>query len=111
MMHFHDPIRQLGYLQQSLSQARRPIGLFLSAGCPLAVTTQENKPLIPDIRGLTKAIHVVFNNLQYKSLFQNIVKHFVVDERPEPNIEDILSHIRSLHQVAGKGKRSWTNSG
>ncbi len=107
MMQLHDPIRQLGYLQQSLSQSRRPIGLFLSAGCPLAVKMRENEknePLIPDIAGLTKAIHNEFNDSKYKDEFQRIVKHFVVDERPEPNIEEILSHIRSLHQVAGKGK-------
>jgi hypothetical protein len=104
MMHFHDPIRQLGYLQQSLSQARKPIGLFLSAGCPLAVKTPENKPLIPDIEGLTNVIIDVFNNSEYQKLFQRIIKNFEYDERPKPNIEDILSHIRSLNQVAGRGE-------
>jgi hypothetical protein len=107
MMQLHDPTRQLGYLQQSLSQSRRPIGLFLSAGCPLAVKMRENEknePLIPDIAGLTKAIHNEFNNSKYKNEFQRIVKHFAADERPAPNIEEIFSHIRSLHQVAGKGK-------
>lgn len=106
-MQLHDPIRQLGYLRQSLSQPRRPIGLFLSAGCPLSIRTQvngENEPLIPDIAGLTRVIHNEFNNCKYKKLFQSIIEHFVVDQRPEPNIEDILSHVRSLYQVAGKGK-------
>jgi hypothetical protein len=107
MKQYHDPIRQLNYLQQSLSQANNPIGLFLSAGCPLAVKNQENKknePLIPDIAGLTKAIHNELCNSKYKSLFEKIIEHFETDEHPEPNIEDILSHIRALYQVAGKGK-------
>jgi len=103
-MHFHDPVRQLGYLQQCLSQSRRSIGLFLSAGCPLAVKIQgngENKPIIPDIAGLTKAIRNGFSDSKYKDQFQLIIKHFEVDKHSEPNIEEILSHIRSLHQVAG----------
>lgn len=106
-MHFHDPVRQLDYLQQCLSQSRRPIGLFLSAGCPLAVRIQENgenKPIIPDIAGLTKAIRNGFNDSTYKDQFQRIIKHFEEDKRPQPNIEEILSHIRSLHQVAGNEK-------
>lgn len=104
MIHFHDPVRQLGYLQQCLSHSRRPIGLFLSAGCPLAVRIQnngENKPIIPDIAGLTKAIRNGFSDSKYKDQFQRIVRHFEDDKHPEPNIEEILSHIRSLHQVAG----------
>lgn len=33
MTEYHDPIRQANYIQQSLSQDKKPIGIFLSAGC------------------------------------------------------------------------------
>lgn len=43
MSKFHDPIRHLEYLRQSLSQDKKPIGFFISAGYPLAVEMQEGK--------------------------------------------------------------------
>ena len=51
---YHDPIRHLKYLRQSLSQDNESIGFFISAGCPLSVKTQKDKwPLIPDVAKLT----------------------------------------------------------
>lgn len=38
MDNYHDPVRHLKYLRQSLSQDNEPIGFFISAGCPLSVT-------------------------------------------------------------------------
>jgi hypothetical protein len=32
----HDAYRQLEYIQQALSQSRKPIGVFIGAGCPIA---------------------------------------------------------------------------
>ena len=57
-MSYHDPIRQSKYLRQTLSQDKKPVGFFISAGCPLAVSmpTKEECPLIPDVAGLTKYI-------------------------------------------------------
>ena len=56
-MNYHDPIRQSKYLRQTLSQDKKPVGFFISAGCPLAVSMPEGKwPLIPDVAGLTKYI-------------------------------------------------------
>ena len=58
MTHFHDPSKQIGYLQQSLSNDKKPLGLFLGAGCPVAIISEDGKntPLIPDIAGITQAI-------------------------------------------------------
>jgi len=53
-----DPNRQVGYLQQCLSSDKKPLGLFLGAGCPLAILSDDGKktPLIPDIEGITKIV-------------------------------------------------------
>lgn len=32
-----NPSRYLGYLQQCLSSDKKPLGIFLGAGCPMAV--------------------------------------------------------------------------
>ncbi len=42
-MSYHDPIRQSKYLRQALSQDKKPVGFFLSAGCPLAVSMSDGK--------------------------------------------------------------------
>lgn len=37
MNQVHDPIRQAGYLRQSLATDKMRIGLFLGAGCPVSI--------------------------------------------------------------------------
>lgn len=46
----HDAYRQIGYLQQALSQNRKPIGIFPGASCPLSVIIKQKSllPIIPD---------------------------------------------------------------
>ena len=105
MAEYHDPIRQANYIQQSLSQDKKPIGIFLSAGCPSAIKININgceSPLIPGIEGLTKAVCDKLVLSEKKEAIGTVLTHFKTDEREAPNIEDILSHIRILHQVAGK---------
>jgi len=105
MNYFHDPFRQTNYLQQSLAQDKIPLGLFIGAGCPLSIKIQDEKgdhPLIPDIQGLTKIICDKYNkNNPQMEAFQKIFSQIKQDGVNDPNIEDILSHIRSLRQVAG----------
>src|SRR4051794_14761403 len=63
-MHKHDPVRQISFIQQALSQNRKPIGFFIGAGCPLSIRVNERKegdkvvsdPLIWDVAGLTRVI-------------------------------------------------------
>jgi len=103
MNHYHDPIRQLKYLRQTLSQNKKPLGFFLSAGCPLAVEMPKGKfPLIPDIAGLTK---FVSEELQSKDKKKKNKYDLLLDElnktgNKNPNIEDILSFVRGLKQVS-----------
>lgn len=103
MSSIHDPIRHLEYLRQSLSQDKKPIGFFISAGCPLSVEmpTKEEWPLIPDVKRLTEWINIELSaNTQYQKLLVELVKY----EKSKENIEDILSFIRGLQQVAKGGE-------
>jgi hypothetical protein len=82
-----------------------PIGLFLGAGCPLSIKIETNgtsSPLIPGISGLTKQVCDKCKcDENYKKSFAILLSHFEKDGRQNPTIEDILSHLRALHQVAG----------
>lgn len=112
-MTYHDPIRQLKYLRQTLSQNKKPLGFFLAAGCPLAVKMPAgNSPLIPDIAGLTKFVSdelkdKVGEKNSFDILIEELIKtrknDHVIDKSTadKPNIEDILSFVRALKQVSG----------
>lgn len=101
MDNFHDPIRHLKYLRQSLSQDNESIGFFISAGCPLSVVMPEGEgPLIPDVAGLSIFINEQLKgNEKYKVLLAELKK---ADKNIE-NIEDILSFLRSLLLVSKGG--------
>jgi hypothetical protein len=105
MNQFHNPIRQAEYLRQSLATDKMRIGLFLGAGCPVSIKIEENGakvPLIPDISGLTQTIcDKMMACDDCKKYFSKVQSHFEKDEKKNPTVEDILSHIRSLEQVAG----------
>jgi hypothetical protein len=102
----HDPMRQVSYLQQCLSQDKKPLGLFLGAGCPLSIKTgngEKSQPLIPDVAGITRTVcENLSNSKECTNLLKVIEDHFAKDGRENPNVEDILSHIRALRAVAGK---------
>lgn len=101
MDNFHDPIRHLKYLRQSLSQDNESIGFFISAGCPLSVVMPEGKwPLIPDVANLSIFINEQLKgNEKYTVLLAELKKA----EKNVENIEDILSFLRSLLLVSKGG--------
>ena len=51
----HDQLRHLRNLRLLLSQNKSPLGFFLAAGCPLSVK-DEGKPILPDMKGLSRII-------------------------------------------------------
>jgi hypothetical protein len=57
-MSIQDSNNQASYRQQSLSSDKKPLGLFLGAGCPIAVRVGEDEksPLIPGITEITKMV-------------------------------------------------------
>lgn len=99
-----DPQKQLGFLQQCFSSNKKPLGLFLGAGCPMGIRLggEGNLPLIPDIAGITKVVRdSLAKSDEYAPLLKIVEDHFKRDGRNNANVEDMLSHIRSLRTVAG----------
>jgi hypothetical protein len=92
----HDPERQAGYLRQTLNQSRRPLGLLLGAGCPVAVRV-DGQPLIPDIAGLTALIREQLAASDMSEEWDALTAQLP----PDANVEALLSQIRSLRAVAG----------
>lgn len=107
MQNNHDLTTQISYLQQCLSNDKKPLALLLGAGCPLSVKSGDAKspPLIPDIEGITKQVR---NELakckECAPLLKAVDGHFTTDGRDGTNIEELLSHIRALRVVVGKDK-------
>jgi hypothetical protein len=101
MDNYHDPIRHLKYLRQSLSQDNESIGFFISAGCPLSVAMPEGEwPLIPDVENLSIYINgQLKDNKKYTVLLSELKKA----EKNIQNIEDVLSFLRSLLAVSKGG--------
>lgn len=97
----HNPVRHLQYLRQSLSQVSKPIGCFLSAGCPLSIDMGTDKEhLIPDVRGLSQFItKKLSNNNNYQTLLCELKK----SGKDNENLEDVLSFVRGLLEVAKGG--------
>ncbi|MBC2601014.1 SIR2 family protein [Puniceicoccus vermicola] len=100
-MYTHDPNRQISYLQQCLSGNKKPLGFLVGAGCPMSIQYQGN-PIIPDIKGITSAIKQSFDeDADLKGVLNKITAQLEADGSSDPNIELILSHIRSLIVVVG----------
>lgn len=109
-MSFHDPIRQSKYLRQTLSQDKKPVGFFISAGCPLAVNMPDGKwPLIPDVAGLTKHVkdeiakETKIIDGAARSLadsYSKLIEEIEKAGRSNSNIEDVLSFLRGMLQIS-----------
>lgn len=113
MSNEHEIFRQVGYIQQTLSQDKKPLGIFIAAGCPLSVRVNEREdegvkvsdPLIPDVAGLTTLIakQLASDDPKKPSHYDRLIAQMEADGIINANIEIILSQIRALKQVAGKG--------
>jgi len=103
----HCPYRQSTLLQQALAPDKMRIAFLLGAGCPVSIRIpdgESTKPLIPDIRGLTNVVNEKLSKSeQFKDSYGTLIKRFNGGTPAEPTIEDILSHIRALHDVVRDG--------
>lgn len=103
----HCPYRQSTLLQQALAPDKMRIAFLLGAGCPVSIRIsegEESKPLIPDIRGLTNTVNAQLSESeQFKDSYSTLLKRFTGGIPVNPTIEDILSHIRALHDVVREG--------
>lgn len=104
---FHCPYRQSTLLQQALSPDKMRIAFLLGAGCPVSIRVpdgQGTRPLIPDIRNLTEIVNErLSNSTAHKAHHAALLKRFNGGSPATPTIEDILSHIRALHDVVRDG--------
>jgi hypothetical protein len=103
----HCPYRQSTLLQQALAPDKMRIAFLLGAGCPVSVRVEQDggtRPLIPDIKGLTKFVtDSMAASETFKESFAALLGRFAGGIPAEPTIEDILSHIRALHDVLRNG--------
>ncbi|MEI6050092.1 MAG: SIR2 family protein [Bacteroidota bacterium] len=103
MEQVHDPVRHLKFFRQALSQDKR-IGFLISAGCPLGVDMPAGKwPLIPDIENLTKLTSETIIKSANKVKYEKLLEELTKTGKSKDNIEDILSFLRGLKQVAKGG--------
>lgn len=107
-----NPALQIAFLQQCFSGDKKPIGLFLGAGCPMAVPVENQGPLIPDIAGITKLVGKQLKDCsKHREVFDLVENHLKKDGICNPTVEDLLTHIRALGAVAGRDKARGLSAG
>ena len=99
-----NPHRQLDILRQALSSDKNKVAFLLGAGGPVSVRVKKDgetndAPLIQDIAGLTKTVCEKLNGENIKTILNRIS----LPKDKKATIEDILSHVRLLIEVVGKG--------
>ena len=92
-------MQSIGLLRDVLK--RSPIGFLIGAGCPASIL-HDGKPLVPTVKGLTDQIVTQFR-LVDEPLVNSILDRTKAATKSEPNIESILSYIRTLHSIMQDG--------
>lgn len=103
----HCPYRQATLMRQALSPDKMRVAFFLGSGCAVAIQVPgaggATRPLIPDIKGLTKLVRNALEaSASHKSGIAAVIERLAENGKSEPTIEDILSIIRALREVVGK---------
>lgn len=102
---FHCPYRQATLLQQALAPDKMRVAFFLGAGCPVAIRIPNGdgtSPLIPDIAELTKQVCAKIEgegSEKLKAAFTSVLKRVKDSGVEKPNVEQVLSHVRTLAEV------------
>lgn len=98
-MNVHNPDQYMASLRQIIAQGRKRIGLIVGAGAPVGIKKPgTDDPLIPAVEGLTKTVLLALNDTYGATL------DGVAAELTKPNIETILSRVRSLAGVIGQAQ-------
>lgn len=96
-MSVHNPDQYMVSLRQVIAQGRKRIGLLIGAGAPAGIFPPgSTTPLIPAVAGLTTMVIDALKEDYEKPLAS------VIAELDNPNIETILSRVRTLGSVLGK---------
>jgi len=92
----HNPDQYMASLRQIIAQGRKRIGLLVGAGAPVGIPSpDEAGPLIPAVAGLTKQVLETLDKEYGQTL------NLIQGEIENPNIETILTRVRSLSSVIG----------
>lgn len=95
----HNPDQYMASMRQITAQGRKRLGLLIGAGAPAGILVPETgKPLIPAVTGLTE---IVLAGLAEK---YGAALSAIRGEVASPDIESILSRVRSLASVIGNAK-------
>ena len=101
----HCPYRRTTDLLQRLAPNKMRIGFFIGAGCSLSVRDAEERPLIPDISGLTKQVkRALSEDHNLADVAQTAWDRVISRGIDIPTVEDVLSHIRTLKSLCGDGE-------
>lgn len=103
----HDPHYHLKIFKQALSIEKKPLSFLLAAGCPLGVEMTAPKlwPLIPAIKELTIFINETLKkDKDVSKVYPKLLDEVSKASKNIENIEDILSFVRSLKEVASGGE-------
>ena len=79
-----------------------PVGFLLGAGCPFSIK-DDGAPLIPDARGLAKAVVEQSSGPVTESI-QRLHAMLVEDGQENPTIEHMLTRVRAMETVVGNDK-------
>jgi hypothetical protein len=98
-----DIYHQISVLQQALSSNKNKVAFLLGAGCSTAIRVKDESgqtcALIPAVVGLTDNVKEKLEDLKIEAICSRLRN----SSTTEPNIEEILSHVRLLQQVVGGG--------
>jgi hypothetical protein len=103
----HNPDQYMSDLRQILAQGRKRLGILVGAGAPVGILIDpqtgkmslSGKPLIPDVAGLTTDVIAEISKVNSK-----VIKGLAADLGGTPNIEQILSRVRTLAEALGGNK-------
>lgn len=103
----HNPDQYMSDLRQILAQGRKRLGILVGAGAPVGILidpqtgkmSPAGKPLIPDVAGLTTDVIAEISKTNAKA-----IKGLTADLGGTPNIEQILSRVRTLAEALGGNK-------
>ena len=92
----HNPDQYMASLRQIIGQGRKRIGFLVGAGVPAGLSSADGTgPLIPAVAGLTACV------LDSLRPTYGVAIDALLAELAAPNIETVLSRVRTLSAVIG----------
>jgi hypothetical protein len=103
----HNPDQYMSDLRQILAQGRKRLGLLLGAGAPASILVDKSTgnlksdgfPLIAVTAEITQNVLKALS-----SKYGSVLNALVADLGGNPNIEQILSRVRTLAEALGKSQ-------